>query len=511
MENPKAPQRLGKQDESAQMATREDTGNTDQLTPGQADGAIVKKHKDNTGEPGDLVKRHPPEEHQVATETTQGDGRGGAPAVRLDMDLDVDVQMKAKIQGDVTLSILEGDQNPNQQHRGGWVSRFVASRAIDDFQGLAMPSRRGSPRRKSRETPEILQHLGRAALAYGIERLTRQESGSSKSSRHKKRESSNESRKSPSRSKGKESKEKDSSGSSDRRRRSRESSRLKSENSDLHHHMSQLAAGVLAFGVRQFMHHRKEKKRKEAESGRDPRKPTSRDRDRDRERERGLNFRPGRARADPELSAALESLNTELQGTNESIRKLTRDKPSHENCEVHKGLVDNSERIQTSLSNLQSSVNNIRNLHPALARETSRRVDPRERERERDPKGEREPARDRQRRERDLNREIPRERRERDLNREIPRERRERDPNRERDEKRREPDLKGGRNGQRQERTREIPVDAPRGWPRDETRERKRDPRRDEGRRRREDDCWECRPVRERSSRYEYERKSRRH
>ncbi|KAK0647186.1 hypothetical protein B0T16DRAFT_459038 [Cercophora newfieldiana] len=39
-------------------------------------------------------------------------GRGGAPAVRLDMDLDVDLQMKAKIQGDLTLSILEGDQKP---------------------------------------------------------------------------------------------------------------------------------------------------------------------------------------------------------------------------------------------------------------------------------------------------------------------------------------------------------------------------------------------------------------
>ncbi|KAM7220290.1 hypothetical protein V8F06_004256 [Rhypophila decipiens] len=37
-------------------------------------------------------------------------GRRGAPAVRLDMDLDADVKMKGKIQGDVTLSILGGDQ-----------------------------------------------------------------------------------------------------------------------------------------------------------------------------------------------------------------------------------------------------------------------------------------------------------------------------------------------------------------------------------------------------------------
>ncbi|KAG7044279.1 hypothetical protein JMJ77_0003742 [Colletotrichum scovillei] len=35
----------------------------------------------------------------------------GAPSVKLDMNLDVDIDLKAKIKGDVTLSVLGGKQN----------------------------------------------------------------------------------------------------------------------------------------------------------------------------------------------------------------------------------------------------------------------------------------------------------------------------------------------------------------------------------------------------------------
>lgn len=55
-----------------------------------------------------------PEQHQVTSADGQDrqqvapndNGRHGAPAVRLDMNLDVDIQLKAKIKGDITLSIL---------------------------------------------------------------------------------------------------------------------------------------------------------------------------------------------------------------------------------------------------------------------------------------------------------------------------------------------------------------------------------------------------------------------
>ncbi|KAK4443271.1 hypothetical protein QBC34DRAFT_259785, partial [Podospora aff. communis PSN243] len=74
----------------------------------------------------------------------------------------------------------------------------------------------------------------------------------------------------------------------------------------------------------------------------------------------------GGASPDPELSSALESLTAELQGTSDSIRRLTRNKPSHRNCEVYRGLVESEARIQARLSGLQTSVNNMRNLHPGL-------------------------------------------------------------------------------------------------------------------------------------------------
>lgn len=63
---------------------------------------------------GQLAQR-PPSQHEdvEVVRRSQDDmmqphhpDRGGAPAVRLDMDLDIDIQLKARIKGDIELSIL---------------------------------------------------------------------------------------------------------------------------------------------------------------------------------------------------------------------------------------------------------------------------------------------------------------------------------------------------------------------------------------------------------------------
>ncbi|KAI8213704.1 hypothetical protein K4K54_001015 [Colletotrichum sp. SAR 10_86] len=57
------------------------------------------------GEDGSTAQQVAPQNGQQV----QSKGKG-APSVRLDMDLDVDIELKAKIQGDLTLSILGGNQ-----------------------------------------------------------------------------------------------------------------------------------------------------------------------------------------------------------------------------------------------------------------------------------------------------------------------------------------------------------------------------------------------------------------
>ncbi|KAL2760021.1 hypothetical protein ACRALDRAFT_1060029 [Sodiomyces alcalophilus JCM 7366] len=51
-----------------------------------------------------------PNESQI-TETRGRRSKSGAPAVRLDMNLELDVELKARINGDITLSILGGEQD----------------------------------------------------------------------------------------------------------------------------------------------------------------------------------------------------------------------------------------------------------------------------------------------------------------------------------------------------------------------------------------------------------------
>lgn len=247
-----------------------------------------------------------------------------------------------------------------------------------------MPSKHG---KSSGEPPEILQHLGRAALAYGISRLARQESSkssdksSTQSATPKKRKhnsspstsSKSKSHHTTSRSKDKDDKSDDNSTASSHRssrshsrKRSSKSRTSAGDDKELHHHMSQLAAGVLAFGVQRYMHHRHERKRQKAANpsgaadprgSRGPEQPA-----------RGISGAggAGKSRVDPELSAALASLDGELQGTAQELGRLAKKKPDHRNCEVHRRLVDSEQRIQRGLDGLRSSVNNVRNLHPGV-------------------------------------------------------------------------------------------------------------------------------------------------
>jgi hypothetical protein len=83
------------------QASKQDSGDMRSVMPHHQDRELVHAPKEPA--PDQKSLQTPAGGQQVAQ---HDDGRGGAPAVRLDMDLDVDVQMKAKIQGDVTLSIL---------------------------------------------------------------------------------------------------------------------------------------------------------------------------------------------------------------------------------------------------------------------------------------------------------------------------------------------------------------------------------------------------------------------
>ncbi|KAK3301828.1 uncharacterized protein B0T15DRAFT_497542 [Chaetomium strumarium] len=49
---------------------------------------------------------------EAVAPTQHPQDRKGAPAVRLDMDLDVEIDLKAKIRGDLELSILDSEQTP---------------------------------------------------------------------------------------------------------------------------------------------------------------------------------------------------------------------------------------------------------------------------------------------------------------------------------------------------------------------------------------------------------------
>ena len=78
-----------------------------------------------------------------------------------------------------------------------------------------------------------------------------------------------------------------------------------------------------------------------------------------------------------ELIAALDGLSGELHATLARIRNLVRQPPRHRDCEVYRELLGNAETLQVSISNLQASTNNIRNLHEPIERPLKEGAQPR--------------------------------------------------------------------------------------------------------------------------------------
>ncbi len=237
--------------------------------------------------------------------------------------------------------------------------------------------RSSDPNRKTPKVPpEILHQLGRAVLFYSLKKLNEQQNppqppqpahtSRPRSSHSKARASSSTSKRGGSR----DNPRSDSGGSS-----------------EMHTLISQLAVGVLAFGIRQLIRRRREAKRKADAAGTTaPRgaftgaggpKQTS---------------AAAAAVVGPELSAALETVTRELQGASESIRRLAYAAPpqSHRECAVREALVKDADRLSGSLANMQTSIHNMRNLHPGLEREKGRgRGRERERRERKEPREER--------------------------------------------------------------------------------------------------------------------------
>ncbi|KAK4139883.1 uncharacterized protein C8A04DRAFT_40351 [Dichotomopilus funicola] len=225
---------------------------------------------------------------------------------------------------------------------------------------------RSSGPKRSNGQSEILHQVGRTVLAYSLKKLSEQKTQPEPDSR---------SRSSRSRSKSRHSKAREPSNSSTARRDGSTRGRdLPRSNSDeMHSMVSQLAAGVLAVGIRAIVKKRKEAKQKATANasaekaiaksipgwpGRDP--------------------RPG---IDPELAAALDAVTHELQGVSESISRLANTAPvsTHPDCAVREALVADAGRLNGSLANIQTSIYNMRNLRPGLSQGGQQRGGQRER------------------------------------------------------------------------------------------------------------------------------------
>ncbi|KAK4098953.1 hypothetical protein N658DRAFT_395770, partial [Parathielavia hyrcaniae] len=205
----------------------------------------------------------------------------------------------------------------------------------------------------SKEVPEIVHQLGRVALAYSLKKLSEQKALSNQQrSRSSRRGSSH---RQPS--------EKRDHSSTSKRGTGRDLPR--SDSSEMHALASQLAVGVLAFGIRHLVRRRREAKSKAAEAASKTTGQTA---------GRAVNGNSssgqdsgGSANMDSEMSAALDAVAKELQGATESIQQLAyAAPPSHRDCAVRDALVADAERLSGSLANMQASINNMRNLHPGL-------------------------------------------------------------------------------------------------------------------------------------------------
>ncbi|KAK4120210.1 hypothetical protein N657DRAFT_162771 [Parathielavia appendiculata] len=227
--------------------------------------------------------------------------------------------------------------------------------------GTGSPTPRSSETKRSKEPPEILHQLGRFVLAYSLKKLSEQKTQSQQRSRSSRRGSSP---RPPSKNRD----------HSTIRRRDSSRDLPRSDSGDIHTLASQLAVGVLAFGIRHLALRRREAKSKVADAASQSTGTTSRTMNSNSTQDQGVN-----ANIDPELSAALDAVTMELQGATESIRRLAyaAPPPLHRNCAVRDALVADAERLSGSLSNMQASINNMRNLHPGLEERVEKR--PRER------------------------------------------------------------------------------------------------------------------------------------
>jgi hypothetical protein len=194
-----------------------------------------------------------------------------------------------------------------------------------------MPSRKEKPKGTSK-TGEILQTLAVGLIEYSADKYLKRKQSSGESSRTKSSRRSESGRDDP---------------TTERKPVSRHGSSASSGGRERSAIAGQVIFGIGAFFVRQYLHHRRAQKEKAKEGPRS------------RETRRGGPRRKG----DAELRDGLDALSSEARRTSESLRHLASRRRSHPHCEVSSALNQNADRLQRSLSNLETTVNNIRNLN----------------------------------------------------------------------------------------------------------------------------------------------------
>ena len=257
------------------------------------------------------------------------------------------------------------------------------SRDKDDKSTKSDRGQGSSKNNSKNSTSEIFGAVARGLLEYGARKYLDKQQSSTESSQSKTSKSSTRS----ARSRGP---------AGDRAPVSRHGSSSSGDGTAI---LGQLFVGLGAFFVRQYLHRRKARKEKAKEEV----------------RIRDAAAGGGRA-ADADLQAGLNVLSSETQKTSEALRSLATGPPSHPDCRTRGALVENADRLQGSLSNIQTGANNIRNLNeerlnprrPAPTRPARRRYPVRDREPERDRN--RDVRRDREREIRRRNTERTRER-----------------------------------------------------------------------------------------------------
>ncbi|KAK4108906.1 hypothetical protein N656DRAFT_801341 [Canariomyces notabilis] len=220
--------------------------------------------------------------------------------------------------------------------------------------------------RDSKQRQELLRQVGRAALAYCVQRMSHQDAPDSDPSHRDRRRSSRSQNRDAFTS---------ASGSA---RQSETTCDLPLPppargDSDLHNVLSQVVAGLFSLGLRQLMHRTREARRRRRRQQQQQQAQASSS---SSARVDNSNLNSGQRGAgeqvDPELSVALGSVTRELQAAADSIRRLAHTSTSgpgelhHRNCAVRAALVADADRLLRVLEEVQAGVNNMRNLHPGL-------------------------------------------------------------------------------------------------------------------------------------------------